>query len=101
MGGNKHISYICASSWDGTIGPVELSARHGPLKGYRALPQAQRAKAKSSMTILMKLKRDEVAIINIVQAQVENLYFIFNRVYVAALLRGIPYGLLTKSQCST
>jgi hypothetical protein len=36
-----------------------------------------------------------------VQAQVENLYFIFNRVYVAALLRGISHGLLTKSQCST
>jgi hypothetical protein len=29
----------------------------------------------------MKLKRDEVAIINIVQAQVEELYFIFNLEY--------------------
>jgi hypothetical protein len=43
-----------------------------------------------------------VATINIVQAQIEELYFIFNLEYrYAALLRGIPHGLPIKSQCST
>jgi hypothetical protein len=35
------------------------------------------AKARSIVATLMKWKRDEVAILNIVQAQVEELYFIF------------------------
>jgi hypothetical protein len=39
------------------------------------------AKARSSVAILMKSKRDEVATFNIVQAQVEELYFIFNLEY--------------------
>jgi hypothetical protein len=39
------------------------------------------AKARSSVKILMKSKRDEVEIINIVQAQIEELYFIFNLDY--------------------
>jgi hypothetical protein len=38
-------------------------------------------KARSSVAILMKSKRDEVTTINIVQAQVEKLYFIFNLEY--------------------
>jgi hypothetical protein len=50
----------------------------------------------------MKSKRSEVATINIVQAQVEEMYFIFNlECRHAALLRGIPHGLPTKSQYST
>jgi hypothetical protein len=37
-----------------------------------------------------------------VQAQVEEMYFIFNLEYrCVALSRGIPHGLPTKSQCST
>jgi hypothetical protein len=43
-----------------------------------------------------------VARLNIVKAHVEEKYFIFNLEYKnAALLRGIPHGLPTKSQCST
>jgi hypothetical protein len=54
------------------------------------------------MTTLTKSKRNEVARINIVQAQVVEMYFIFNiECKHAALSRGIPHGLLTKYQCST
>jgi hypothetical protein len=51
---------------------------------------------------LMNSKRNEVARINFVQAQVEEKYFIFNIEYKnATLSRGIPHELSTKSQCST
>jgi hypothetical protein len=43
------------------------------------------AKARSSVEILTKSKSDEVAIINIVEAQVEELYFIFNLEYRLSL----------------
>jgi hypothetical protein len=47
------------------------------------------------------LKLKEIRI-NIVQAQDEEMYFIFNLEYRhATLSRGIPHGLPTKSQCST
>jgi hypothetical protein len=50
---------------------------------------------------LIKSKRNEVARINVVQAQIEELCFIFNLEYRhAALSRGTPHGLSTKSQCS-
>jgi hypothetical protein len=50
----------------------------------------------------MKSKRNEVARINIVQAQVEEMYFIFNlECRHATLSRRIPHGLPTKSKCST
>jgi hypothetical protein len=50
----------------------------------------------------MKSKRNEVVTIHFVQAQVEEMYFIFNLEYrCVALSRGIPHGLPTKSQCST
>jgi hypothetical protein len=39
------------------------------------------AKARLIVVTLMKSKRDEVTIINIVQSQVEELYFIFNLEY--------------------
>jgi homoserine trans-succinylase len=48
---------------------------------YKSQPPRVKAKARSSVAILMKSKRDEVAIINIVKAQVEELYFIFNLEY--------------------
>jgi hypothetical protein len=48
----------------------------------------------------MKSKRSEAATINIVQAQVEEIYFIFNFEYMFALSRGLSLGLQTKSQCS-
>jgi hypothetical protein len=49
----------------------------------------------------MKSKRNEVARINIVQAQVEEMYFIFYLKYRnVTLLRGISHGLPKKSQCS-
>jgi hypothetical protein len=44
-------------------------------------PLRVNGKARSSVEILMKSKKDEVAIMNIVQAQVEELYFIFNLEY--------------------
>jgi hypothetical protein len=54
------------------------------------------------VAILKESKRSEVATINIVQTQVEEMYFIFNLEYrYVALLRGIPYELPTKSQCLT
>jgi hypothetical protein len=50
---------------------------------------------------LIKLKRNEVARINIVQAQVEEMYFMFYLEYRNDVLsKGIPHGLPTKSQCS-
>jgi hypothetical protein len=58
-------------------------------------------KARSSVPTPIKLKRDEVATINIVLASVEEMYFIVNLEYRHdALSRGIPYGLPIKSQCS-
>jgi hypothetical protein len=49
----------------------------------------------------MKSKRSEVATINLVHAQVEEMYFIFHlECGFAALSRGMPLGLQTKSQCS-
>jgi hypothetical protein len=60
------------------------------------------AKARSHVAIFMKSKRNEVTTINIVQTQVEKMYFICNiKCRHAALSRGIPHGLPTKSQCST
>jgi hypothetical protein len=50
----------------------------------------------------MKSKESEVTTINLVQAQVEEMYFIFNLEYRhTALLRGIQYGLPIKSQYLT
>jgi hypothetical protein len=49
---------------------------------------------------LIKPKRNKVARINFAQAQVEEKYFIFNLAYDAALSKGIPHRLPTKSQCS-
>jgi hypothetical protein len=47
-------------------------------------------------------KRSEVVTINIAQAQVKKIYFIFNLKYRHAdLSRGILHGLPTKSQCLT
>jgi hypothetical protein len=47
-------------------------------------------------------KGNEVARINLVKAQVELKYFIFNIEYRnVTLSRGISHGLPTKSQCST
>jgi hypothetical protein len=49
----------------------------------------------------MKSKRSEVEIINLAQAQVEEIYFIFNlECRHAALSRGISHELPTKSQYS-
>jgi hypothetical protein len=50
----------------------------------------------------MKSKRNEVARFNIVQARVEEKFFIFNlECRNAALSKGISHRLPTKSQCST
>jgi hypothetical protein len=51
---------------------------------------------------LIKTKRNEVARINIVQAQAKEVYFIFDLEYRnATLSRAIPHRLPTKSQYST
>jgi hypothetical protein len=53
------------------------------------------------MPTLIKSKRNELARINIMQAQVKKMYFIFYLEYMnAALSRGIPHELPTKSQYS-
>jgi hypothetical protein len=50
----------------------------------------------------MKSNRSEVATINLVQTQVKEMHFIFNlECRRAALSKGIPHILPTKSQCST
>jgi hypothetical protein len=51
------------------------------VKYSKSQPLGVNIKARSSVTTLMKSKRNEVAIINIVQAQVEEVYFIFNLEY--------------------
>jgi hypothetical protein len=64
-------------------------------------PSRVNAKVRSSVEILIKSKRNEVARTNIVQAQVEEIYFIFNLEYRhAPLSRGIPHELPTRSQSS-
>jgi homoserine trans-succinylase len=55
------------------------------VKYSKSQPPRVNAKARSSVEILMKSKSDEVAIINIVEAQVEELYFIFNLEYRLSL----------------
>jgi hypothetical protein len=56
------------------------------------------AEARSGVATPMKSKRDEVATINIVQAQVEEFYVICNHEYRdAALSRGIQHGLSIRS----
>jgi hypothetical protein len=71
------------------------------LKYSKSQPLRVNAKARSNVSTLMKSKRDEVVTINIVPAQVEEIYFIFNLEFrYVALSRGIPDGLPTKSQCS-
>jgi hypothetical protein len=53
--------------------------------------------ARSNVAILIKSKRNEVARINLVQAQVEEKYFIFNLKYRnVTLLRGMSHGLSIK-----
>jgi hypothetical protein len=71
------------------------------LKYSKSQPLRVNAKARSNVSTLMKSKRDEVVTINIVPAQVEEIYFIFNLEFrYVALSRGILDGLPTKSQCS-
>jgi hypothetical protein len=63
--------------------------------------QRVNAKARSNVATLLMSKRNEVARINLVQAQIEEKYFIFTLEYRnAALSRGISHGMPTKSQCS-
>jgi hypothetical protein len=72
------------------------------VKYSKSQPLKVNAKARSNVATLIKSKRNEVVTINLVQAQVEEIHFLFNVEYRhAALSRGIPHGLSTKSQCST
>jgi hypothetical protein len=72
------------------------------VKYFKSQPLRVNAETRSSVATLIKSKRNEVARINFVQAQVEEKYFILNLDYKnAALSTGIPHGLPTKSQCST
>jgi hypothetical protein len=48
---------------------------------FQVTTSKSQCQTRSSVAILMKSKRDEVATFNIVQAQVEELYFIFNLEY--------------------
>jgi hypothetical protein len=67
----------------------------------KSQPLRINTKARSNAATLIKSKRIEVARINLMQAQVEENVLTFNLEYRnPALLRGIPHGLLTKSQCS-
>jgi hypothetical protein len=51
------------------------------MKYSKSHPLRVNAEARSSVAIIMKSMRNEVERINIVQAQVEGLYFIFNLEY--------------------
>jgi hypothetical protein len=65
-------------------------------------PLRVNAETRSSVRTLIKSKRNEVARINFVQAQVEEKYFIFHLEYRnVALSRGVPHVLPTKSKYST
>jgi hypothetical protein len=67
----------------------------------KSQPLRLNIKARSNVATLIKSKRIKVARINLVQAQVEENVLTFNLEYRnPALSRGIPHGLLTKSQCS-
>jgi hypothetical protein len=60
------------------------------------------AEARSNIATLIKSKRNQLTRINIVQAQVEEIYFTLYLEYRdVVLLRGISHRLPTKSQCST
>jgi hypothetical protein len=72
------------------------------LKDHKSQPPKVNVKARSNVATIMKSKRNKVKTINIVQAQDEEIYLIFNlECKHAALSRVIPHGLPTKSQCST
>jgi hypothetical protein len=51
------------------------------MKYSKSQPRRVNVKARSNVAILMKLKRNEVVRIQIVQAQVEEIVFIFNLEY--------------------
>jgi hypothetical protein len=55
------------------------------VKYYKSQPLRVNDEARSSVTTLMKSMRNEVARINIVQAQVKELYSIFNLEYMLPL----------------
>jgi hypothetical protein len=55
------------------------------VKYSKSQPLRVNGKAISNVATLIKSKCDEVAVINIVQAQVEELYFIFNLEYRLSL----------------
>jgi hypothetical protein len=72
------------------------------LKCSNSQPLKSQCQSKIKYGKLHEAKRNGVARFNIVKAHAEEKYFIFNLEYKnAALLREIPHGLPTKSQCST
>jgi hypothetical protein len=68
------------------------------MKCSKSQPLKSQCQSKINCGNPHKVKRNEMARFNIVQAQVEEKYFLFNLEYKnAALSRGIPHGLPTKS----
>jgi hypothetical protein len=55
------------------------------MKYSKSQPRRVNAKARSNVTNLMKLKRNKVVRINMVQAQVEEVVFIFTLEYRSSL----------------
>jgi hypothetical protein len=72
------------------------------VKYSKSQPLRVNIEVRSNVATLIESKRNKVARMNFVQAQVEEKYFIFNLEYRnVALTRGIPHRLPTKSQRST
>jgi hypothetical protein len=69
---------------------------------FQIITSKSQCQSKITCGNLHEVKKSEVVTINIVQTQVEEIYFIFNLdCRHVTLSRGIPYELLTKSQYST
>jgi hypothetical protein len=100
----NHISLSVNLYWIKIWSDLEIKGGNWSysVKYSKSQPLRVNSKAKSNVATLIKSKRNGVTIINIVQAQVEELYFIFNlECRHAALSRGILHRLPIKSQCST
>jgi hypothetical protein len=73
------------------------------MKYSKSQPLRVNVRARSIVATLMKSKRDEVTRINIVQAQIEELYFIFNLEYKLPLYQEgyhMDYQQSLNAQCS-
>jgi hypothetical protein len=99
----SHIS-MCQSLLNQAQSDLEIKSKNWSygLKYPKSQPLRVKAKARAHVTTLIKTKRNEETTIYIVQAQIKEMYSIFNLEYRhATLSRGMLHMLPTKSQCIT